>query len=115
MDYGQNSMFMNFMEFHAIFLPIASLHHSLWCFHVLPPFSPMAQRHGPHRPGRTLLEMISHTASITVSLFTSSDKVSGDETMAHALKWERASKNVKPGGLVKPKKGRKWMKTDENG
>jgi hypothetical protein len=64
--------------------------------------------------------MISHTASITVSLFTSSDKVSGEETMAQALKWERASKKVKPGGLVasgglvKPKKDREWVKIDEN-
>lgn len=54
---------------------------------------------GPRGPP-TLLEMISHTASITVSLFTSSDKVSGEETMAQALKWERASKKVKPGGKM---------------
>jgi hypothetical protein len=55
-----------------------------------------------------------------VSLFTSRDKVSGEETMAQALKWERASKKVKPGGLVasgglvKPKKDREWVKIDEN-
>ena len=55
---------------------------------------------------RTLLAMISHTASITVSLFTSSDKVRGEETMAQALKWERASKKVKPGDFVKLKTGK---------
>mmetsp|Transcript_24233 Transcript_24233/g.64694 ORF Transcript_24233/g.64694 Transcript_24233/m.64694 type:complete len:229 (+) Transcript_24233:281-967(+) len=50
----------------------------------------------------SLLEMMGQISSITASLFTSCERISGDDTMHQAPKCERASLKLKPGSPGPP-------------
>jgi len=50
----------------------------------------------------SVLVMMGQMASVIVSLFTSCESVSGDDTMAQEPKWVRDSASVSPGSFLPP-------------